>query len=221
MSLPVTHAHTSSTTVGRTDAEAAAPPALDLDAIYRAHSRTVLRWAIRLGGPGIDAEDVVQDVFMVAGRRLATFEGPAKLTTWLFRTTEKVVQTARRKQRLRRWFAGRPDAGAGLLGAGGLGPADALERNRDVTAVYRILDRLPARQRQVMILFELEGLATLEIAELTGAPVGTIRVWLFRARARFLQEHTRLFGDGDGDGGSEQRAPDSAGARTGEESQAK
>src|SRR4051794_30178031 len=83
----------------------AGEPALDFAAIYRVHARDVVRWAARLGGPGIDAEDVAQDVFVVARRRLVSFEGPGKISTWLFRTTEKLVQAARRKQRLRRWIS--------------------------------------------------------------------------------------------------------------------
>jgi RNA polymerase sigma-70 factor (ECF subfamily) len=152
-----------------------------------------MRWAARLGGPGIDVEDVVQDVFLVAKRRLSSFDGPAKITTWLFRTTEKVVRAARRKQRLRRWLSLSSEDGAVGMGATGPTPAEALEQQREIGEVYRVLDRLPARQRRVLILFELEGLSTQEIAELLGARVGTVRVWLFRARACFLEEHQRLF----------------------------
>ena len=167
--------------------------ALDVGALYRAHERAVMRWAIRLGGPGIDVEDVVQDVFLIAKRRLVSFEGPGQITTWLFRTTEKVVQGARRKQRLRRWLSRTMDAGWIGMGAARPTPGEALERQREVRDVYRVLDRLPERQRQVLILFELEGLSTEEIADLTVAKVGTVRVWLFRARARFLEEHQALF----------------------------
>ena len=172
----------------------------DVDALYRAHGRTVLRWVMRLGGPRIDAEDVVQDVFLVAKRRLGAFDGPGKITTWLFRTTEKVVQTARRKQRLRRWLSRSPDPAAGGISLANPTPGDALERRRDVESVYRVLDRLPARQRQVLILFELEELSTEEIGELIGAKAATVRVWLFRARARFLAEHQRLFEAGRKEG---------------------
>jgi RNA polymerase sigma-70 factor, ECF subfamily len=167
----------------------------DIEAIYRTHVKTVLRWVLRLGGPGIDAEDVVQDVFVVAKRRLQSFEGAGKITTWLFRTTEKVVLSARRKQRLRRWLARSPDPGAAGVGGAPATPGDILERERDVRNVYRVLDRLPERHRKVLILFELEGLSTDEISELMGAKPGTVRVCLFRARARFLEEHQRLFRD--------------------------
>ena len=44
-----------------------------------------------------------------------------------------------------------------------------------------------------MILLELGGLSPQEFGNLTGACVGTVRVWLFRARARFLEEHQQLF----------------------------
>lgn len=173
--------------------------ALDIGALYRVHDQTVLRWATRLGGPGIDAEDVVQDVFLIAKRRLRTFDGPGQVTTWLFRTTEKVVQAARRKQRLRRWLALSSEVGPRVMATPVAGPSESLQRDRDIAEVYRVLDRLPPRERKVMILFELEGLSTQEIGNLTGARVGTVRVWLFRARARFLEEHQQLFPVRDGE----------------------
>jgi RNA polymerase sigma-70 factor (ECF subfamily) len=72
-------------------------------------------------------------------------------------------------------------------------PAEALEQERAIDEVYRVLDRLSPRHRRVLVLFEIEGMSTQEIADLVGAQVGTVRVWLFRARARFLEEHQRLF----------------------------
>lgn len=170
-----------------------AVPTVDIGDLYRVHEQKVLRWATRLGGPGVDAEDVVQDVFVIAKRRLTSFEGPGQITTWLFRTTQKVVQTARRKQRLRRWLSLSAEAGASAMGAAAPNPGDSLQRDRDIAEVYRVLDKLSERERRMVILFELEGLSTPEIAALTGTKVGTIRVWLFRARARFLAEHRRLF----------------------------
>ena len=77
----------------------------DFDAIYRGYARLVARWAARLGGPEVSVDDVVQDVFLVVSRRLADFRGDAKLTTWLFRITEKTVRNVRRQRRRRHWFA--------------------------------------------------------------------------------------------------------------------
>lgn len=174
--------------------DAIVEPVVDIGALFRDYERKVMRWAARLGGPGIDVDDVVQDVFLVARRRLASFVGAGKVSTWLFRTTEKVVLAARRKQRWRRRLSGSSEAATASVGASRPTPAEALERDREIAEVYRVLDRLPERERRVLILFELDGLSTQEIADLVGARVGTVRVWLFRARARFLEEHQRLFG---------------------------
>jgi RNA polymerase sigma-70 factor, ECF subfamily len=169
----------------------------DIASLYRTHGRTVLRWVMRLAGPGLDAEDVVQDVFLVANRRLTSFDGDGKITTWLFRTTAKIVQTARRKQRLRRWLSRSPEVGVVGIGGSAPTPAETLERRREIEDVYRVLDRLSERERRVLILFELEGLSTSEIGELIGAKVGTVRVWLFRARASFIEQHQLLFHTGE------------------------
>jgi RNA polymerase sigma-70 factor (ECF subfamily) len=166
---------------------------VDVARLYRAHERTVMRWAARLGGPGIDVEDVVQDVFLVAKRRLKSSDDSWNIQTWLFRTTENIVKAARRKRRLRRWLSLSREPAAPGMGAPRPTPAEALEHDRAVEEVYRVLDRMPERQRRVLVLFEIEGMSTQAIAELIDAPVGTVRVWLFRARARFLEEHQRLF----------------------------
>lgn len=166
---------------------------VDVARLYRAHERTVMRWAARLGGPGIDVEDVVQDVFLVAKRRLSSLDESWNVQTWLFRTTERIVKAARRKRRLRQWLSLSREPAAPGMGAPRPTPAEALERDRAGEEVYRVLDRMPERQRRVLVLFEIEGMSTQNIAELIDAPVGTVRVWLFRARARFLEEHQRLF----------------------------
>jgi RNA polymerase sigma-70 factor (ECF subfamily) len=163
--------------------------AVDIAALYRAHARTVARWAARLGGPGIDVEDVVHEVFLIARRRLRSFKGDAKITTWLFRATEKVALTARRKQRLRRWLSRASEGERPGMGDAQPTPSEALERRQTAAGVYRVLDRLPEKQRRILILFELEGLSTAEIAELTGARLATVRVWLHRARAKFIEEY--------------------------------
>lgn len=175
---------------------------VDVAVLYRAHAAKVARWAARLGGPGTDVEDVVQEVFLVANRRLTTFDGDAKVTTWLFRATQRIVLATRRKQRLRRWLLRTPEGARAGLGAAGPTPSEALERQEDIEGVYRALDRMPERLRSILILFELEGLGTQEIATLTGVKVGTVRVRLFRARAKFLEAH-QAGGSGDDGCGEE------------------
>ncbi len=160
---------------------------VDIAMLFRVHGPTVARWAARLGGPSVEVEDVVQEVFMVASRRLQQFDANARITTWLFRATERVVYAARRKGRLRRRFGLLPSSLTSLFVTALPGPADNLGRQEVTQAIYNILDQLPETQRKALILFQMEGLSTDEIALLLDVKAATVRVWLHRGRARFIQ----------------------------------
>lgn len=166
----------------------AAPP-IDLDVVYREHATSVGRWVKRLGGPCIDSEDAVHEVFLVAQRRLGEFRGEARVTTWLYRIAERVARHHRRRARLRRWLGrGRTDDIArATTGRARLTPVEELERMESAAAVYRVLDRLPDKYRTVLVLFELERASGEEIAELTATKLATVWVRLHRARALFLE----------------------------------
>ena len=165
----------------------------DPDAIYRTHVRQVGRWVVRLGGPAMDVEDTVHEVFTVAYARLASFRGDSSMATWLFGITDKVVRQRRRKQRWWRWPAGSADETAGALPTAVPDPLQAFEQVQAARNVYRILDRLPERDRRVLILFELEELAAEQVGELLGITAANARLRLHRARARFLRAHQREF----------------------------
>jgi RNA polymerase sigma-70 factor (ECF subfamily) len=168
----------------------------DLDEIYRAHAETVARWVGHLGGPTADVDDLVHEIFLVADRRLPEFRGEAKLTTWLYRITERVVRGRRRTDRVRRWLGRTRSADLErALAPTQLTPIEELERRRSVETVYRILDRLTDKYREVLILFELEGASGEQIAALTGRKLATVWVHLHRARRQFLDELEREGGD--------------------------
>jgi RNA polymerase sigma-70 factor (ECF subfamily) len=183
---------------------AAPDPALDraLAGVYRQHADLVKRWALRLGGPALDAEDVVHEVFLVVQRRLPTFRGDAKLTTWLYQITLRVVKKQARRQRLGRWVRGLAGDLVDQLPDDQLGPYESIERQEAAHLVYRALDGLAHNQRAVVILFELEGHSGEEIADLMGARLATVWVWLHRGRARFLARLRELeAGDARGHNG--------------------
>ena len=166
------------------------PEPLDIGDLYKAHATTVARWATRLGGPEIDPEDVVHEVFLVAHRRLGEFRGEAKLATWLFRTTDLIVRAHRRKVRLRTLLRRSVDEGHAGRGSSTspLSPVEELMERQRARLVYRALDSLGDKYRSVFVLFELEGLSGDEIAALTGIKVATVWVRLSRARARFVRQ---------------------------------
>jgi RNA polymerase sigma-70 factor (ECF subfamily) len=164
---------------------AAAPP--EITSLYRAHAAEVERWVTRLAGPTVDAEDVVQEVFLVVQRRLPEWRAEAKVTTWLYRITERVVHRQRRKQRMGRWLRGLAGDFADDIPAERLTPVDDLERKQAARVVYSALEALERKMRAIVVLFEIEGLSGEEIAALTGTKLATVWVQLHRGRARFLK----------------------------------
>jgi RNA polymerase sigma-70 factor (ECF subfamily) len=165
----------------------AAPPP-ELNALYREHAAQVERWVMRLGGPGVDAEDVVQEVFLVVQRRLTEWRAEAKVTTWLYRITERVVHRQRRKQRMSRWLRGLAGDFTEQIPGERLTPVDELERKQAARTVYSALEGLERKQRAIVVLFEIDGLSGEEIATLTGTKIATVWVQLHRGRARFLKK---------------------------------
>jgi RNA polymerase sigma-70 factor, ECF subfamily len=160
----------------------------------------VSRWASRLLGPGGDCEDVVQDVFIVARRKLPRFDRKAEITTWLYEITVRVVQDWRRRRRWWSWVTGRgpspsrgrPQPPPATPGEGAHDPVGRLEVRERVLLLYRILDGLDEAYRTTFILFELEGLSGQRVAELTGARPGTVWVRLTRARRAFVERMRQL-----------------------------
>jgi len=156
--------------------------------IYRDHARKVARWAARLGGPFIEPLDIVQEVFEVAHRRLSTLRPDVSPSTWLFAITRNTILANRRKYRLRSWVSSIVPGILDRTSAGPLPtPLESLERREAATKLHELLDALPERQRTAFLLYELEGLSSAEVASLMDAPIGTTRLWLHRARTRFLR----------------------------------
>jgi RNA polymerase sigma-70 factor (ECF subfamily) len=172
------------------------PGPFDLEEVYRANAADVARWAARLGGPGIDPEDVVHEVFMVAQRRFPAFQRAGNVKVWLYRTTTFLVRRRRQRERWRRWLGGSTEDLADRLPAAGPTPLEALERARQERRLYQVLDQLPEKYRTVLVLFELDGRSGEEVVALTGRKVATLRVWLFRARALFVARYRAIEEEG-------------------------
>ena len=165
---------------------------LELGAIYRQHAELVKRWALRLGGPSVDAEDIAHEVFLVAHRRLHEFRGDAKMTTWLYRITLRVTRDHGRRRTLGRWLRGLVGDFARRVPGQDLGPYESLERQRSAVILYRALDELNHNQRTAIILHDLEGHSGEEIADLMQTKVATVHLWLHRGRAKFRERMKEL-----------------------------
>jgi RNA polymerase sigma-70 factor (ECF subfamily) len=155
------------------------------DVVFREHVQTVARWVSQLGGPSADIEDLVQEVFLVVEKKLPSFRGSGKLTTWLYRITALVVRAHRRRLRIRNRFFGGAEAEGENVPTLAQGPLETLEQREAILLVHRALDGISEKLRTVFILFELEGLSGEEIADVLGVQIGTVWVRLHRARQKF------------------------------------
>jgi RNA polymerase sigma-70 factor, ECF subfamily len=162
------------------------PVPLDIETIYRTHAAAVARWAARLAGPELEPEDVVQEVFLIAQRKLRGFRGEASPARWLYRITERVVAHRRRRLRWRRYFVADAGAAAERVAAPGPTPLDSAQSREAEGLFYRALEGMNENHRTAFVLFELEQMSGQEIATLKGVTAATVWVWLHRARARFL-----------------------------------
>jgi RNA polymerase sigma-70 factor (ECF subfamily) len=157
---------------------------------YRDYAARVARWVGHLGGLECDLEDVVQEVFLVVSRKWPTFRDDGNFAAWLFGITRKIAANQRRRLRWRRLWAG--DHDLAYLRWEGLDADAELERRQVATLFHRALDRLPEKQRSIFVLYELEGMSTPAIAELTQRNLSTVKIQLTRAREHFIAVYQRL-----------------------------
>jgi RNA polymerase sigma-70 factor, ECF subfamily len=171
------------------------PAELTLEALYRAHASTVAQWALRLGGPAVDWQDVVQDVFIKVQRELPRFRGAAQVTTWLYTFTINELRNRRRKDSVRGMIGGSKEESLVVVDRGP-SPHESLERAQANRRVAFVLGRLSARARETLVLFEMEGRSGREVSERMGIPLSNVWVTLHRARAAFARELARLEAEG-------------------------
>jgi len=140
-----------------------------LDAIFREHAPFVWRALKRLGVHPADVDDVCQEVFVVAFRKIATFDETSSMRTWLYGIGIRVVSEYRRKAYRRREeiTAVMPEESTPAL------QHEAIERRQAIELVDRALDQLDADKRAVFVLYELEEVPMAEVAKAVGCPLQT------------------------------------------------
>lgn len=166
---------------------ATAPPA-DIRVLVTENFAFVWRSLVRLGVPRADAEDAVQQVFLVASRKVSEIL-PGRERSFLFAIVLRIAWRARRTQQRRREvldpepevrFDPAPD------------PEQCLDQAQARAELAAILDKMPFELRTVFVLFELEQASTQEIAALLAIPKGTVASRLRRAREVFEAAVRRL-----------------------------
>lgn len=144
--------------------------------LVRLHERTVYNLCLRFMRDPHAAEDMAQDAFLKAYRRIASFKGKSAFSTWLYRLTVNTCldEIAKRKRR----------QAHSLEPAGEPSFPPPHERDETAAIVRGCVAKLPERDAMLITLYYLEEESYDRIAAKLELPMGTLKTWLHRARKR-------------------------------------
>ena len=149
--------------------------------IHRVHSVRLYAVAYRMLGHAEDAEDMLQEIFLLAFRKMASFKGESSLGTWLYRLgvnacLDRLRSKSRRNDQRTEWLDDDlPPAAATTHASDGV---------LDRLALERALRTLPAGCRAAFLLHDVEGFEHREIASMLGIAEGTSKSQVHKARTR-------------------------------------
>jgi RNA polymerase sigma-70 factor (ECF subfamily) len=149
--------------------------------LYRVHSARLYAVAYRMLGHAEDAEDMLQEIFLLAFRKMASFKGDASLGTWLYRLgvnacLDRLRSKARRNDQHTEWLDDDLPPAQARTDVGG-----AVLHRLDLE---RALRELPPGCRAAFLLHDVEGFEHREVATMLGIAEGTSKSQVHKARLR-------------------------------------
>lgn len=158
--------------------------------LMRRYNQTLYRTARSILKDDAEAEDAVQEAYMLAYRAIGAFRGEAKLSTWLIRivVNEAIARSRKRSRRaeiIQLSGAAEADANAAEVNMNDATPEQpehAVARAQTRRLIEGKIDALPDAFRTVFVLRALEELTVEETATTLGIPAATVRTRYFRAK---------------------------------------
>jgi RNA polymerase sigma-70 factor (ECF subfamily) len=144
--------------------------------------RRVAQIAWSVLGNTDDVKDAVQETFLRLYRHLKRYDESKSFSGWVSRITVNVCRDQLRRRRSARIFE--PLADDAQNATSDIAADDELIRRDEVALLGRAIDQLPPKERLVVILRDLEGMRTDEVAEALGTSAVTVRVQISRARIK-------------------------------------
>jgi RNA polymerase sigma-70 factor (ECF subfamily) len=160
------------------------------------HERMVLRTAFRFLGQMDQAQDAAQETFLRMYRYLDRFDESRDLGPWLYRVVVNACRDVARRRRSTR-LVSLDDVQESEQTAMRSGPEEierAVSRAEQRRVIQAALDTLPERERAAVVLRDIEGLTTAEVAQILGSSEGTVRSQVSTARLkikRFVEGQER------------------------------
>lgn len=144
-----------------------------IEELVTRHAQTVFRYAYRLSGSMVDAEDLTQETFLLAAKNIDQLENPIRAQGWLLAITRNAFLRQRRVHQV----ALVEDMAATAV-------ESAVESDgADEELLQIAIQSLPEEQRVMILMFYFEDMSYKEIAEQLGIPIGTVMSRLSRAKA--------------------------------------
>lgn len=152
------------------------------EALYAAHAGKLFSVACRMLGNSSDAEDLLQEIFLSAHRKLDGFRGESALGTWLYRlATNHCLDYLRSRAARTNDLTDAIDDEPGLYEPGRAGLAEQTVTKMDLE---RAVAQLPEGCRAAFVLHDVQGLEHREVAEALGIAEGTSKSQVHKARLR-------------------------------------
>ena len=163
--------------------EAVAPGSFDT--VVREHQKRVHRFVLLMVKDEDAADTITQECFLRAYQAMTNFRGECRVDTWLLRIAVNLVRDHVKNRRASFWKRlvgfGSEDGPEFQVHSADPSPERAVLARAEVAAVWTGVGKLPRQQREVFLLRFVEEMSLLEIAEVLGLQVGSVKAHLFRA----------------------------------------
>lgn len=164
-----------------------------LDRITRCYSRRLLAVGRRVCGDGESARDAVQDALLAAGQHLSEFRGEGSVEGWLVRMVANACATRRRGRKDQAAWRGELDEERVV--SEDEGPDECAAHAQLASALRAALLELPAADRAVVLLTQLDGWSGPEVARALHLSPEAVRARLTRARRRLRDRLGAIWAD--------------------------
>lgn len=139
------------------------------------------------------AEDLLQDIFIEIFSSAKNFQGKSKLSTWLYRIAINKTINYLRKEKIKKFFV---TVDEGKLSLQTDERADlSMEEKEKINYLHKIIDKLPSKQKQALILFIYDELPQKEIAEIMNSSVASVEVLVHRAKKAIKNKTKNIYGN--------------------------
>ncbi|MEY4330119.1 MAG: polymerase sigma factor CnrH [Bacteroidota bacterium] len=162
----------------------------DLEKIYKAHHKWVFNLALNYVWNNQDAEEITQDVFIKVYERLDKFRGESHLKTWIYRITVNTALDLIKSQK-------RDKRGGGITffqldnlspQRSFLHPGVLAEHHDEVAILMQLIDQLPKKQKEVLILCKIQGFSIQEASEMMQLAPKTVEGLVSSAKKNLFEK---------------------------------